>query len=131
MQWNSMPLETQAGVVSQCVPVYAVVKQDSETTQGLEAAKARLAKQRLTIPRLVLVVGHMAINRVDNISCALDGFPVTSVHCWLDSSVALHWIRSDGEYKQLVAKSKIMRSKGGDTCRLIRILLALGVVQVP
>ena len=34
--------------------VYAVVRQDSGTIQGLLAAKARLAKQRLTIPRLEL-----------------------------------------------------------------------------
>ena len=83
--------------------VYAVVRQDSGTTQGLVAAKARLAKQRLTIPRLELVAGHMAVNSVDNIRHALDGFPVTSVHCWLDSSVALHWIRGNGKYRQFVA----------------------------
>ena len=83
--------------------VYAVVRQDSGTTQGLVAAKARLAKQRLTIPRLGLVAGHMAVSSVDNIRHALDGFPVTSVHCWLDSSVALHWIRGNGEYRQFVA----------------------------
>ena len=45
----------------------------------------------------------MAVNSVDNIRHALDGFPVTSVHCWLDSSVALHWIRGNGEYRQFVA----------------------------
>ena len=83
--------------------VYAVVRQDSGTTQGLVAAKARLAKQRLTIPRLELVAGHMAVNSVDNIRHALDGSPVTPVHCWLDSSVALHWIRGNGEYRQFVA----------------------------
>lgn len=83
--------------------VYAVVRQDSGTTQGLVAAKALLAKQRLTIPRLELVAGHMAVNTVDNIRHSLDGVPVTSVHCWLDSSVALHWIRGNGEYRQFVA----------------------------
>ena len=39
--------------------VYAVVHQDSGITQGLVAAKARLVKQRMTIPRLELVAGHM------------------------------------------------------------------------
>ena len=62
--------------------VYAVVRQDSGTTQGLVTAKARLAKQRLTIPRLELVAGHMAVNSVDDFShAALDGFPLTSVQC--------------------------------------------------
>ena len=83
--------------------VYAVVRQASGTTQGLVAAKARLAKQRLTIPRLELVAGHMAVNLVDNVRRALAGFPVTSVCCWLDSTVALHWIRGSGEYRQFVA----------------------------
>ena len=83
--------------------VYAVVRQTSGTTQGLVTAKARLAKQRLTIPRLELVAGHMAVNLADNVRCALTGFPVTSVHCWLDSTVALHWIQGDGEYRQFVA----------------------------
>ena len=83
--------------------VYAVVRQDSGTTQGLVAAKAHLAKQRLTIRRLELVAGHMAVNSVDIIRHVLDGFPVTSVYCWLDSSVALHWIRGNEEYQQFVA----------------------------
>ena len=34
---------------------------------------------------------------------ALDGLPISSTHCWLDSSVALYWIRRQGEYKQFVA----------------------------
>lgn len=93
--------------------VYAVARQDSGTTQGLVAAKARLAKQRLTIPRLELVTGHMAVNSVDNIRRVLDGFPVTSVHCWLDSSVALHLIRGNGEYRQFVA-NRVMKIKEHD-----------------
>ena len=33
---------------------------------------------------------------------ALEGFPVTVKYCSLDSTVALHWIRCPGEYKQFV-----------------------------
>ena len=43
----------------------------------------------------------MAVNLVGNVRDALDGIPVRRTHCWLDSSVALYWIR--GEYKQFVA----------------------------
>ena len=82
--------------------VYAVVKQPTVVNQGLVAAKARLAKQGLTIPRRELVSGHMAVNLLSNVREALQGFPITSVHCWLDSSVALHWIRGAGDYKQFV-----------------------------
>ncbi|XP_068704663.1 uncharacterized protein [Montipora foliosa] len=83
--------------------VYAVSHQPSGISQGLVAAKSRLAKKGLTIPRLELVAGHMATNLVHNLKQALQGFPVTSVHCWLDSSVALHWIKGGGEYKQFVS----------------------------
>jgi hypothetical protein len=83
--------------------LYAVVSQASGVTQGLVAAKSRLAKQCLTIPRLELVSGHMALNAVDNVQRALEGFPVTATYCWLDSTVALHWICGGGEYRQFVA----------------------------
>lgn len=83
--------------------VYAVVRQYSGTTQGLVAAKGRLAKQRLTISRLELFAGHMAVNLADNICRVLNGFPATSVHCWLHSSAALHLIRGNGKYRQFVA----------------------------
>ena len=42
--------------------VYAVVKQRSGASVGLIAAKSRLAKKNLTIPRLELVSAHMADN---------------------------------------------------------------------
>ena len=72
------------------------------TTQGLVCSKSRLAKRNLTIPRLELVAGHMAINLATNVQLAIDLYPV-SVHCWLDSTVALYWIRGQGEYRQFVA----------------------------
>ena len=72
--------------------VYAVVMQSSEVNQGLVTAKSRLAKQGLTIPHLKLVSGHMAVNLLTNVHEALEGFPVTMLICWLDSTVALHWV---------------------------------------
>ena len=83
--------------------VYAVVFQPSEVSQGLIAAKARLAKQGLTILRLELVSGHMAVHLISNVKTALEGFNVSQQHCWLDSSVALHWIGGNGSYKQFVS----------------------------
>ena len=65
--------------------------------------KARVAKQRLKMPRLELFAGQMAVNSVDNVRRALDGFAVNAIHCLLDSTVALHWIRSGREYQQFVA----------------------------
>ena len=83
--------------------VYSIVRQQSGVTQRLVAGKGRLAKQGLTIPRLELVSAHMATNLVTNVSNALQGLPKPKVFGWLDSSVALHWIRGNGQYKQFVA----------------------------
>ena len=82
--------------------IYAVIQQPSRVDSGLVAAKSRLAKKGLTIPRLELVSGHMATNLVNNVKESLEGFPVKRVVGWLDSTVALHWIRGNGEFKQFV-----------------------------
>ena len=71
----------------------------SSITQGLVTSKSRLAKKSLTIPKLELVAGHVATNLVDKLKEALQGFPMRSAYGWLDSSVALHWIKGGGNYK--------------------------------
>ena len=85
--------------------VYAVVHQASSSNQRLLVAKARLEKKGLTIPRLELVSAYMAANLSENVENALQGQPVKSVYGWLDSTVALHWIKGGGgsTYKQFVA----------------------------
>ena len=82
--------------------VYAVVIQESGENQGLISAKSRLAKKGLTIPRLELVAGHMSANLLHNVMEALQGFPIREVYSWLDSTVALHWIKGNGDYRQFV-----------------------------
>ena len=67
--------------------VYTVVTQESGTTQGLITAKSRIAKQGLTIPRLELVAGHMAVNLAANVRKSLKGFRLDpDIQCWLDST---------------------------------------------
>ena len=44
--------------------VYAVIQQPTRVSSRLVAAKSRLAKKGLTIPRLELVSGHMDTNLV-------------------------------------------------------------------
>ncbi|KAK3737964.1 hypothetical protein QZH41_000764 [Actinostola sp. cb2023] len=82
--------------------VYAVAEQESGVSQGLVAARARLAKQGLTIPRLELVAAHMAVNLLTNVRDAISWLPVQSMYGWLDSTMALYWITGDGDYKQFV-----------------------------
>ena len=91
-----------ASGVGVAAAAFTVVTQPSGVTQGIVAAKARLAKQGLSIPRLELVAGHMAANLATNVKDVLEGHPVDQVYCWLDSTVALHWIRGNGNYKQFV-----------------------------
>ena len=74
----------------------------SSNYQCLVCAKARLAKQNLTIPRLELIAGHMAVNLVTNVEAAIGVEKVTEVYCWLDSTVALYCINGQGEYRQFV-----------------------------
>ena len=82
--------------------VYAVVEQDSGANQGLLVSKSRLAKKGLSIPRLELISGQMAANLIDNVKQALKGQPIKSCTGWLDSTVALHWVKGQGNYKQFV-----------------------------
>ena len=91
-----------ASAIGVSAAVYAIVQQPSSVSSGLVTAKSRLAKKGLTIPRLELVSGHMATNLVHNVKESLEGFPVQRVVGWLDSTVALHWIRGNGEFKQFV-----------------------------
>ena len=86
-----------------CATLHAVVRQSSGVRQGLVTEKARLAKQGLTNLRLELVSAHMATNLITNVEKALEGFPFKRCYGWLDGSVALHWIKGGGEYKQFVA----------------------------
>mgnify|MGYP001798323262 CR=1 FL=1 len=73
------------------------------TTVRLVAAKARLAKQDLTIPSLELVPAHMATYLLANTRSALHGQPVTKLYAWSDSIIVLHWLLEQGEYRQFVA----------------------------
>ena len=92
--------------------LYAVINQPSGTNQGLVAARARLSKKDTTIPRLELVAAHMATNLLENAKNVLRRFPVRSIHGWTDSTVALHWIRAQGNYKQYVSnRVKKIREK--------------------
>lgn len=52
--------------------VYAVIRQQSGTTQRLVAAK-----ERLSIPRLKQVAAHMGTNLITNVKNAFEGLPVS------------------------------------------------------
>ena len=64
--------------------VYVTVQQPSGTNQGLVAARSRLTRHGLTIPRLELVASHMAVNLLESASDTLDALPLGDAHCWLE-----------------------------------------------
>eukprot|EP00795_Rhopilema_esculentum_P013922 gene13922-4874_t len=45
----------------------------------------------------------MAANLVENVVRALEGHPIEKVYAWLNSTVALHWVRGENRYKQFVS----------------------------
>ena len=55
----------------------------------------------------------MAANLITNASDALSHLP-REKHAWLDSTIALWWIKGEGDYKQFVSNrvSKIQAAEG-------------------
>ena len=78
-----------------CAVVYAVVFQPNGTQQNIIASKSRLAKQKLSIPKLELVATHMAANLADNIKTALANLNIRNAFGWTDSTVVLHWLEKN------------------------------------
>jgi hypothetical protein len=56
----------------------------------------------------------MAVNLISKVKTVLEGFNVSQQHCWLDSSVALHWIAGNGSYKQFVVNRVAKIKQHGD-----------------
>ena len=81
--------------------VYAV-HQTQGVAQGLVTAKARLAKKELSITRLELASGQMAASLLHNVKKVLKRSAAQDCYGWLDSTVTLHWVNGDGNYKQFV-----------------------------
>ena len=44
----------------------------------------------------------MATNLIVNVKNALKDLPEPTIYAWLDSTVALHWILGNGQYRQFV-----------------------------
>ena len=82
--------------------VYSIIFLMRRVTQTLIAAKSRPAKRSLTVAMLELISAHMATNLVTNVTNALNVLPEHNVYRWLDSTVALHWILGNGQYRQFV-----------------------------
>ena len=85
-----------------CAVAYAVVFQPNGTQQNIIASKSRLAKQKLSIPKLELVATHMAANLADNMKTALANLNIRNVFGWTDSTVVLQWLEKNWNYNQFL-----------------------------
>ena len=82
----------------------AVVEGETGVVKGLLTSKSRISKRNTSIARLELVGGQMAANMVRNLHNALKRWPIVSTTVWMDSMVALYWIRNPGKpWKVFVA----------------------------
>ena len=82
--------------------LYAVVHQKDRRSQRILAAKSRLWKRTLTVPRLELVAVHMATNLMENTRSALKKYPVDFCYTLTDSTVVLCWLKTKHGYKEFV-----------------------------
>ena len=115
-----------------CAAVYAVITLASSVTQGLIAAKSRIAKKSLTIPRLELMSGHMTVNLLTNVRAALEGFHIMEdIQCWLNSTVALHLLTGSTANSWLIGlkRSRATRTRRGDMYRHLRTQLTWGAEE--
>ena len=79
--------------------VYIVVHQPSVTNQGFVVTESRISEKNLTTLRLELASAHMASNLIENVKTALERCNIRSVTEWTDSTVVLHWLKTQG-YKK-------------------------------
>ena len=127
-QLLSTPLETQPRTV--CLQQYILLLSKFKgTTQGLLCSKSCLSKKNLTIPRLELVAGHMAVNLGTNIEAAIGVEKVMEVRCWLDSTLALYWINGQGEYCQFVP-NQVRKIQEQERVRLYHQLISKVMVEI-
>ena len=85
-----------------CTVAYAVVYQLNKDSQSLIISKSRLAKKNISIPQLELVATHISSNLPGNLKYILSKFNIGEVYAWSDSTVALHWLKDNGNYKEFV-----------------------------
>ena len=79
--------------------VYIVVHQPSVTKQGFVVTESRISEKNLTTLRLELDSARMASNLIENVKAALERCNIRSVTEWTDSTVVLHWLKTQG-YKK-------------------------------
>ena len=71
--------------------------------------KSRISKRNTSIARLQLVSGQMATNIVRNLHNAVKRWPIVTTTVWMDSMVALYWIRNPGKPSEVFVANRVKK----------------------
>ena len=92
-----------ASISGTAAGIYVVIYQPAQASQGLMRVKSQLSKKDLAISRFKFVAMHMDANRYQDLKSNLEGKPIRNIYGWTDSSTALHWVRSEDNFKHFVS----------------------------
>ncbi|XP_048576166.1 uncharacterized protein LOC125557540 [Nematostella vectensis] len=85
---------------------------DSSVRQTLLVAKSRVAPKNQSIPRLELVGAHTLTKLMTHVKEVLQGQPIQSYQCWVDSTTILYWIKGKGTWSQFVRnRTKVIQER--------------------
>ena len=87
----------------------AVVEGEIRVVKGLLTSKSRVSKRNTSIARLELVSGRMAANMVRNLHNELKRWPIAFTTVWMDSMVALYWIRNPGKPWKVFVSNQVKK----------------------
>ena len=102
---------SDASLTGLCTVAYAVVNQQKIFSKNLITGKSRLARKKLSTPRLELVAAHISANLAKNVKNCLNKLSVRKIYAWSDSTTVLHWLQDNGEYKTFVS-DRVFKTKG-------------------
>ena len=106
-------LFSDASIDEVCTVAYVIVYQPNNVSQSLITSNSRLAQKNISIPRPELIAAHIFSNLAGNLKCSLRKFNIREVYAWSDSTVNLHLLKDNGEYKVFVYKREAnIKEKG-------------------
>ena len=103
--------DASKSAVAACI--YLVAHYDNEeASQHLLLAKARIAPEK-SIPRLELIAAHTLSKLMAYVKYALEQYPISEIHGWVDSTTVLHWMNGNGTWS-LFVRNRIKAITDGD-----------------
>ena len=86
-----------------------VVEGETGVVKGLLTSKSSISKRNTSVARLELVGEQMAANMVRNLHNALKRWPIVTTTVWMNSMVALYWIRNPGKPLKVFVANRVRK----------------------